>query len=175
MWAVAAAVSSQFRQLAGMLATESCGILRGLDVTSEVQSVSLEQIQALLLIAYYEILCKNENKATVTVGQAMRMVQLGRLHDIDTDENTSSELQFLAPDSTPEPSRSLLPDNEGFAEIEEKRRTFWLAYCLDRFCLMRNGWHSSLQEDLVSAPSKKKGVTQTNTADRPFFLLGNNS
>jgi hypothetical protein len=35
---------------------------------------------------------------------------------------------------------------------EEKRRAFWVAYCLDRFISVQNGLPLTLNEEVVSTP-----------------------
>jgi hypothetical protein len=49
------------------------------------------------------------------------------------------------------PSASILTPSE-WVEVEEKRRTFWVAFCLDRFLSIRNRWPLTLIEHLVSSP-----------------------
>ncbi|CEJ81464.1 hypothetical protein VHEMI01586 [[Torrubiella] hemipterigena] len=140
MWAVAAAVSSQFRQLADKLADGAIQMLNHLSVVSQdINTITpLAQIQAWLLIAHYELLCKSDRQAMLTAGRAIRLVQLARLHELDADED-----QFTTPASCP------ALDADTFVEMEEQRRTFWLAYSFDRFCLLRNNWHSSIPEELI--------------------------
>lgn len=153
MWAVAAAVSSQFRQLADKLADGAIQMLNHLSIVSQDiinTTTPLAQIQAWLLIAHYELLCKSDRQAMLTAGRAIRLVQLARLHELDADED---------PFTTPTAASSCPAlDADTFVEIEEQRRTFWLAYSFDRFCLLRNNWHSSIPEELVRkslAPTKE--------------------
>lgn len=147
MRAVSAAVSAQYRSISGMLYAESCRILRQIDAngTGEYNDTPIEQTQSWLLVAHYELLCKHEHQAMLTAGRAIRMVQLARLHDIDAYNMSLMSLGV----ETPLSSTSTLAD-ESFTETEEKRRTFWLAYCFDRFCLMRSACPPSLQEESVS-------------------------
>jgi hypothetical protein len=149
MRAVAAAVSAQYRPISGMLCAEARRVLEQMDAnsTGDGSDTPVEQIQAWLLVAHWELLCKHEHQAMLTAGRAIRMVQLARLHDLDSYNmpfmTMGTENQLFPP--------SPLADEETFSEIEEKRRTFWLAYCLDRFCLMRSECPPSLQEEPVSA------------------------
>jgi hypothetical protein len=148
MRAVAAAVSAQYQPLSGMLCAESRRLLEQMDTngTSDCGDSCIEQIQAWLLVAHWELLCSHEHQAMLTAGRAIRMVQLARLHDFD-----ASNVPFTSVDAEINlfPS-SLLSDEISFVKSEEQRRTFWLAYCFDRFCLMHVGCPPTLQEGSVS-------------------------
>jgi hypothetical protein len=66
----------------------------------------------------------------MSAGRAFRLVQLRRLHEIDS------------------PTKPQVPD-EDFIETEEKRRVFWMAYFLDHLFSMRNSWPITLNEHVV--------------------------
>lgn len=140
MWALASAVSAQFQPLSSTLCAASRQILEQMEIdpSRDDKETGIEHIQAWLLIAHRELLCSHEQQAMLTAGRAIRMVQLARLHDID------AVIGSYMPAS--EESMS----NQRFIDAEERRRTFWLAYCFDRFCLMHNDCPPSLRDDLVS-------------------------
>ncbi|KAK3167989.1 hypothetical protein OEA41_004435 [Lepraria neglecta] len=144
---IAAAVSAQYRPLSGMLCAESRRVLEQVDANGagDYSDTPIEQIQAWLLLAHCELLCQHEHQAMLTAGRAIRMVQLARLHDVDAYNVSFMSLGAETPLFPPSP----LSDDESFAEAEEKRRTFWLAYCFDRFCLMRSECPPSLQEESI--------------------------
>ncbi|KAL4961116.1 transcription factor domain-containing protein [Aspergillus stella-maris] len=130
MRTVAAALSAQFRRLADSLYVEASRLLRELDATEGVPP--LAQIQALLLLAHYELLQMEESRAMVTAGRCFRLVQLSRLHDIDGYTTGLTESSLL-----------------DFASAEERRRTFWVAFCFDRFLSFRHHWPLTLQEEAI--------------------------
>ncbi|KAL4876963.1 hypothetical protein BJY04DRAFT_222641 [Aspergillus karnatakaensis] len=132
---VAAAMSAQFRSLAGRLYNETLAFLQQLGTLE--RSPSIEQIQALLLLAHYEVLQMEASRAMVTAGRCFRLIQLSRLHDTDVRGS----------EATPSPSSPGL--NEILIAAEERRRTFWVAYCFDRFLSSRNDWPLTLQEDMI--------------------------
>lgn len=68
--------------------------------------------------------------AWASAGRAFRLVQLMRLHEIDS------------PTKPPVPERDTI-------ETEEKRRVFWMAYFLDHLLSMRNNWPITLNEHVV--------------------------
>lgn len=148
MRTMAAAMSAQFRSLSQTLYQET---LRFLEVRSHTPTLTdsiempLEQIQAWLLLAHYEILRVNQHQAMITAGRAFRLVQMARLYELDREE-TSGDANHH--DGLVDGQQSPKPDPE-FAELEEKRRTFWLAYSLDRFLCSRNDWPLTLQEEMV--------------------------
>jgi hypothetical protein len=147
MRAVSAAVSAQYQPLSSMLCAESRRVLEQMDTngTEDCGDTRIEQIQAWLLVAHWELLCNHEHQAMLTAGRAIRMVQLARLHDVDAGNvpfmPVGAEISLL-------PS-SPISDEDSFVKVEEQRRTFWLAYCFDRFCLMHIGCPPSLQEESV--------------------------
>ena len=152
MRAVAAAVSAQYRSLSEILCAESRRVLEQMNAngSDDCSDTPIEQIQAWPLVAHCELLCKHEHQAMLTAGRAIRMVQLARLYDVD-----GYNMSFMSLNTdTPLSPRSPLSEDKSFAEAEEKRRTFWLAYCFDRFCLMRNECPPSLQEELVSGSNE---------------------
>ncbi|KAL9074941.1 MAG: hypothetical protein Q9157_004190 [Trypethelium eluteriae] len=166
----AAAVSAQYRPLSGILCAESRRMLEQMDAdgTGDCNDTPIEQIQAWLLVAHYELLCKHEHQAMLTAGRAIRMVQLARLHDVDAQHDSAMSLGAeMSPFSRPS-----LSDDESPAESEEKRRTFWLAYCFDRFCLMRNDCPPSLQEESIRTRLPAPEVNfQNNEPIRMGFLF----
>jgi Fungal specific transcription factor domain len=91
-----------------------------------------EQIQAWLLITVYELMRSLHRQAWMSVGRAFRLVQLLRLHELDSRSNVID------------------PADEGFVEKEEERRAFWLAYFLDHLFGISSNWPITLNELVVS-------------------------
>ena len=148
MRTMAAAVSAQYRAFSEMLYAETRRLLETYNQAQATEplrlmsndKILLEEIQAWLLLAHYESLCKDERQAMLTAGRAFRLVQIARLYDIDALSGVSSDTAKAEPDET-------------FVEAEERRRTFWLTFCFDRFLCSRNEWPLTLQEEMVSVPS----------------------
>ncbi|RYP24100.1 hypothetical protein DL767_008676 [Monosporascus sp. MG133] len=101
--------------------------------------IPLEHIQAWLLLAYSELLRMGEQQAMLTAGRAFRLVQMVRLYEVDASDD--SQVSPVATD------REL---DESFADAEERRRTFWLAFSLDRFLCLRSEWPLTLQEEMAT-------------------------
>lgn len=134
MWTLGAAFSAHFQQLAPSLYDESRHMLDVLEVKGrETDITEIEHLQACLLLAIYEFMHSYDRRAWMRAGYAFRLVQLMRLFELDT------------------PSGAVLTPSE-WITVEEKRRTFWVAFCLDRFLSIRNRWPLTLIEHLVSSP-----------------------
>ena len=148
MRTMAAAVSAQYRGVGDMLYAETQRLLDTQCPTPSPDSprlgsndrIPLEHIQAWLLLAHYESLRMDERRAMITAGRAFRLVQMARLYDVD------------ATDDVPPGTADCEPD-ERYAEAEERRRTFWVAFTFDRFLCARNEWPLTLQEEMASEPT----------------------
>ncbi|KAK5652871.1 hypothetical protein OQA88_9537 [Cercophora sp. LCS_1] len=94
MWTLAMALSSQFESLRTSMYNETRQMLEDLDMMEDDMGVvRIEQVQAWLLIAYYEFARANYRRGWVSAGRAFRLVQLAKLHEIDSPGNR------YAPDS----------------------------------------------------------------------------
>jgi hypothetical protein len=125
------ALSSQFESARELLYIETRQMLQALDLADDdLQPVRIEQVQAWLLVAFYELARASYRRASISAGRAFRLVQLARLHELDGPGNSADEEDAVA--------------------REERRRTFWVAYCLDRLICMRTRGPLTLTEEVVS-------------------------
>ncbi len=125
------ALSSQFESSREMLYMETRQMLEALDMADDdLQPVRIEQVQSWLLVAFYELARASHKRASISAGRAFRLVQLARLHEVDNPGNSVDEEDAVA--------------------REERRRTFWVAYCLDRLICMRTRGPLTLMEEVVS-------------------------
>ena len=130
MWTLAAALSSQFQFLRAELYTEARQSLDALEI--EDQDMCIERVQAWLLISLYEFMSDFYQRGLVSVGRAFRFVQLMRLHEIDKLPITGVQGDLI--------------------DIESMRRTFWLAYTIDRFTAAQDNFSLAISEKQVSTP-----------------------
>ena len=154
MRAMAAAMSAPGRRFCDQLYTETCDLLEAYKIDSKAD-ISVEYVQAWLLLAHYELLRVGEYQAMLTAGRCLRLVLMARLSDIDSS----------GPDGVNRPQASpVLIDCESvrgdnFSILEEQRRVFWVSFCLDRCLCLRNEYPLTLQEDMVSAsPWHSSGI-----------------
>lgn len=93
------------------------------------------QAQAWILVTLYELMRMNHRRGWTSAGRAFRLVQLMRLYEIDNSNHV-----MMLPNGTAQMD---------WVEVEEKRRTFWMAYSLDRFVCVRSGSPLTLHEQVV--------------------------
>lgn len=128
MWTLAAALSSQFQFLRGELYTEARQSLDALEM--ENPDMCIERVQAWLLLSLYEFMSDLYQRGLVSVGRAFRLVQLMRLHEIDKLPITGGQGDLI--------------------DIESIRRTFWMAYTIDRFTSAQDNLSLAINEKQVS-------------------------
>ncbi|KAF5230863.1 hypothetical protein FANTH_13646, partial [Fusarium anthophilum] len=146
MRALAASMSSQFRSRgedlylkARQMAEDLEASELGLPWTDTI--ISIEQIQAWLLLVHYELLAPHIYPVSTTARQALRLVYLSRLHCSDQQEpstgssNSSNDSTSTGPNSP---------------TIEERRRTFWVAFCLDRFLSACEESLPAIHDEIIS-------------------------
>ncbi|KAK3898828.1 fungal-specific transcription factor domain-containing protein [Staphylotrichum tortipilum] len=130
MWTLAMALSSQFESSRELLYSETRHMLEVLDLADDdLQPVRIEHVQAWLLLAFYELTRASYRRASVSAGRAFRLVQLAQLNEVD---RPGSQIE-----------------GEDAVATEERRRTFWVAYCLDRLICMRSRGPLTLTEELL--------------------------
>lgn len=152
MWAVAGAMSSLFHHLCDGLYRETLERLHSLEKSSasimlqrskEGVTALLDQAQTWILVATFELMYLGEGsfrQAWTSVGRAIRLVQLMHLWDEDKD----GSLQVLGDGDQ---------HNDFFVEREERRRTFWMTFCLDRLACAMEGLPMTLSEKVSSLMS----------------------
>jgi hypothetical protein len=145
MWTVAASLSAQFRSLRDSLYQETRRMLDALD--SQTQRAdpngSIEQAQAWVLICVYEYMQLSPLQAWMSAGRCCRLVLGMRLYELDDPNN---------PVMVARDQETSLIDWTG---LEERRRTFWMAYSLDRFISFHNALPFTLNEQLVRHHPKR--------------------
>ncbi|KAL8737323.1 MAG: hypothetical protein Q9181_001779 [Wetmoreana brouardii] len=139
MWALATSASTQPQSVGDMLYHGACQRLEELEAKGNAhQEISIMQVQAWLLLAFYEFMRVDFRRGWMSAGRAFRLIQLMRLHQLDLSDVDPT-----------------LPSMD-WVDKEERRRTFWLAYSLDRFISLSNGSPLTLGEHVavrMPAPS----------------------
>lgn len=154
MRAMAAAMSAPGRRFCDQLYTETCDLLEAHKIDSKAD-ISVEYVQAWLLLAHYELLRVGEYQAMLTAGRCLRLVLMARLSDIDSPGPDGVDCQQGSPVLI---NRETVR-GDTFSIVEEQRRVFWVSFCLDRSLCLRNEYPLTLQEDMVSAsPWRSSGI-----------------
>lgn len=99
--------------------------------TNNADSSDSEHVQALVLIATCESMRTYHRKAWMSTGLAFRLVQLLKLHEVDT------------------PTDALLLESD-YTVTEIKRRVSWTAHFLEHLFRLRDHWLITLNEHVVS-------------------------
>lgn len=137
---LAASMGSQFKSILPMLYTHTTGTLDAWDRNMLEGAVPMEIVQAQLLLALYEILKDDPRKGWTSAGRCFRMVQRAKLDKID-DPSTRRSCRLSE------------------VEVEERRRTFWTAYALDRYANFVHEMPLALNDQMVSLIGRSDNET----------------
>ncbi|KAG7406403.1 hypothetical protein ACKAV7_014156 [Fusarium commune] len=147
MRALAASMSSQFRSRGEDLYLKARQMAEDLEA-SELglpwtdAAISIEQTQAWLLLAHYELLAPHIYPVSATARRAFRLVHLSRLHCCDQQEQSTGSSSSSSQDSG--------SNRLDFPTLEERRRTFWVAFCLDRCLSACEESLPAIQDEIIS-------------------------
>ena len=132
MWLLAASVTIKYNNLTDHFYTRARKYANAVEMLSHGEKVqNVAHIQAEILIAIYEFKTMHFPRAWLRVGRVVRLSQMITLHRMDTE-------MFRV--------EKCLPPARDFIEQEERRRTFWLTFCLDRYATTGSGWPMIIDE-----------------------------
>ncbi|KAH6678397.1 fungal-specific transcription factor domain-containing protein [Halenospora varia] len=93
--------------------------------------ISVAHAQTHVLLATYEFKMMYFPRAWMSTGSAIRLCQMMSLHRLD-----EAGLDV----------KQCLPPPRDWTEREERRRTFWMAFCEDRYASIGTGWPMTIDE-----------------------------
>ncbi|KAH2183659.1 hypothetical protein KXW61_002151 [Aspergillus fumigatus] len=165
MWTLASSLSSQFQVAGRQFYAETRQLLHALESEEPGHQISIEQAQAWTLLAIYELTCEDYHRGMMTAGRAFRPIQIMRLYELDIPP---------PPPSPPPKQAPLSPQGqvqEDWIDLETKRRTFWLAYTLDRFTSMVDGLHLFFDERMIRTrlPAPKANFASGRPTETSFL------
>ncbi|OLN86378.1 putative transcriptional regulatory protein C1683.13c-like protein 2 [Colletotrichum chlorophyti] len=136
-------------------------------VSSAMKTLSVGNLQALIIVAFNDIGSGEAAQAWSIVGSLTRTVEYLQL----TVENDDGEKQSLS-----QPFASL-PPPDSWAEAEERRRVFWNVFKLDRLVSVTMGWNTSLTSDDVHCRLPCDGVLwrKEDKVTTPYFGIWDKS
>lgn len=108
-------------------------------ICTAMDSLSLENLQALIILAFNDFGDGNAEKAWSIVGSMTRTVEYAQLAQEQEEGEQRPFSQPYAP----------LHYTADWTEVEERRRVFWNVFLLDRLCSVTQGWNTSLTSDDV--------------------------
>ncbi|KAL4916378.1 fungal-specific transcription factor domain-containing protein [Aspergillus aurantiobrunneus] len=146
---------------------KSSDTMRDWLVSQAMKQPSVENIQALVIIASDDIGSGHAPQAWPLVGSLSRMVEYLQL-TVEHDEAVQHPFS--------QPYRSLAPPAD-WTEAEERRRVFWGIFALDRFCSVSMGWNTSLTADDVRRRLPCDGITwrKEDPVVTPYFGIWDKS
>lgn len=101
------------------------------------ESIPLARPQAWILIAIYELLQMHFHRWWMSTARAVRLSQIMGLHLVDGTR----------------PAKRMLLVAKDWTEVEEQRRTFWMAFALDRYAAFGYGAPMIIDEKDVRTES----------------------
>ncbi|KAI1415679.1 hypothetical protein F5Y13DRAFT_207346 [Hypoxylon sp. FL1857] len=105
--------------------------------------ISVAHAQTHVLLASYEFKMMYFPRAWMSTGAAVRLCQMIGLHRLD---GTGLDV------------KQCLPPPRDWTEREERRRTFWMAFCKDRYASIGTGWPMTIDERdiMTNLPSSEE-------------------
>ncbi|OTA54308.1 hypothetical protein K449DRAFT_389319 [Hypoxylon sp. EC38] len=105
--------------------------------------ISVAHAQTHVLLASYEFKMMYFPRAWMSTGSAVRLCQMIGLHRLD---GTGLDV------------KQCLPPPRDWTEREERRRTFWMAFCKDRYASIGTGWPMTIDERdiMTNLPSSEE-------------------
>ncbi|KAL9083512.1 MAG: hypothetical protein Q9165_008493 [Trypethelium subeluteriae] len=129
----AASLSSQAQSTRESLYATTMKMLAALEAKDGIKPC-IEHIQARILILIYDFMRSSHNRGWMSAGHCFRLIQLMRL--FETDAAGQYRHDVCAP--------------ADWIAVEEQRRAFWMAFCLDIHISIRQEWPLMLHEHIKS-------------------------
>jgi hypothetical protein len=131
LWTAAAAASAHYQGMGELLYYEARRLIRDPEEgLASPATTEIEHVQAWLLLAIHELMFIDFRRGWITAGHAFRLIQLDWARYINEDRDSECA-------------------STQWVEAEQKRRTFWMAYCLDRFMSLRSGSPPTFSEQVT--------------------------
>lgn len=110
--------------------------------------ISVAHAQTHILLASYEFKMMFFPRAWMSTGSAVRLTQMMGLHRLD-----GAGLDV----------KQCLPPPRDWTEREERRRTFWMAFCEDRYASIGTGWPMTFDEKdiLTNLPASEEAFEKS--------------
>lgn len=110
-------------------------------ILQSMQSFSVENLQALIIVAFDTIGSGRSPSAWSVVGSMTRTVEQLQLSVEPADEEHHRSADTFQNQIK---RAAFLPPARDWSELEERRRVFWNVFLMDRFCSIATGWNLSL-------------------------------
>ncbi|KGQ03050.1 hypothetical protein BBAD15_g11742 [Beauveria bassiana D1-5] len=132
MWTMACSITDKYSDLKHLFYARARKYVEGDYVKGFGEHmISVAHCQAHILLACYEMKMMYFPRAWINTGCAVRLAQMIGLHRLD-----GAGLDV----------KQCLPPPKDWTEREERRRTFWMAFCEDRYASIGTGWPMTIDE-----------------------------
>ncbi|KAI0025467.1 fungal-specific transcription factor [Xylariomycetidae sp. FL0641] len=132
IWTLACSVADKYADLKELFYKRARKYMEGDYVRGYGEHmISVAHCQTHVLLASYEFKMMYFPRAWMNSGSAVRLCQMIGLHRLD-----GNGLDV----------KQCLPPPRDWTEREERRRTFWMAFCQDRYASIGTGWPMAIDE-----------------------------
>ncbi|RDL34407.1 Uncharacterized protein BP5553_07535 [Venustampulla echinocandica] len=148
MWTMAASLSDKYSCYEDLFYGRARRYLEAAEMKGHGETfVTVYHAQAWGLISSYEAKRTLFSRSWMSTGRMTRLVQMLGLHRLDGDR---SDL------------KQILPSPSDWIELEERRRTFWVAFHNDRWASSGTGWPMIINEKeiLTNLPASENSFEQ---------------
>jgi hypothetical protein len=139
MWTLAASVSDKYEALQEHFYHRARKYAQLDEMRGHGEAtITLAHCQAWTLTCTYEFKNMYFPRAWLSAGRAVRLAQMMQLHRLD-----GAGLDV----------KQCLPPPKDWTEREERRRTFWMCFAIDRYASIGTGWPMTIDEKDVGGDS----------------------
>ncbi|KAF1840851.1 binuclear zinc transcription factor [Cucurbitaria berberidis CBS 394.84] len=132
MWTLAATVTDKYEALREHFYQRARKYAQMDEMKGHGEStITLAHCQFWILTCTYEFKHMYFPRAWLSAGRAVRLGQMMQLHRLD---GVGLDV------------KQCLPPPKDWTEREERRRTFWMSFCLDRYASIGTGWPMTIDE-----------------------------
>ncbi|KAF2637050.1 hypothetical protein P280DRAFT_472566 [Massarina eburnea CBS 473.64] len=132
MWTLAASITDKYDALQEHFYRRARKYAQSDELKGHGEStITLAHCQMWILAATYEFRLMYFPRAWLSSGRATRLSQMMQLHRLD---GVGLDV------------KQCLPPPKDWTEREERRRTFWMAFCIDRYASIGTGWPMTIDE-----------------------------
>ncbi|KAK4192644.1 fungal-specific transcription factor domain-containing protein [Podospora australis] len=132
MWTLACSVTEKYQNLKDLFYQRARKYVEADYIKGYGEHIiSVAHAQTHVLLSSYEFKWMYFPRAWMSTGSAVRLCQMIGLHRLD-----GSGLDV----------KQCLPPSRDWTEREERRRTFWMAFCQDRYASIGTGWPMTIDE-----------------------------
>ncbi|KAF2747259.1 hypothetical protein M011DRAFT_467781 [Sporormia fimetaria CBS 119925] len=149
MWALAASVTDKYEGLQEHFYERARKYAQMDEMRGHGEAtITVAHCQAWIILCTFEFKQMYFPRAWLSAGRAVRLAQMMQLHRMD---GVGLDVkQCLAP-------------CKDWTEREERRRTFWMAFCVDRFASIGTGWPMTIDEQdiMTNLPASEEAYEKS--------------